>query len=56
VLDDGPWFFRGNAVLLEEYDGISKPSTMEFKNLSLWARVYDLPTSFRTQNIGHQIG
>jgi hypothetical protein len=56
VLDDGPWFFRGNAVLLEEYDGISKPSTMEFKNLSLWARVYDLPTSFRTQNIGHQNG
>jgi hypothetical protein len=42
--------------LLEEYDGISKPSAVEFKNLSLWACDYDLPTSFRTLNIGHQIG
>lgn len=56
VLDDGPWFFRGNAVLLEEYDGITKPSTVKFRNLNIWVRVYDVPTGFRTKNIGRQIG
>jgi len=56
VLDDGPWLFRGNAVLLEEYDGITKPSIVKFKDLSIWVRVYDLPTGFRTENIGRQIG
>jgi hypothetical protein len=56
VIDEGPWIFRGNAVLIEEYDGITKPSTVKFKNLPIWAHIYDLPTGFRTESIGHQIG
>lgn len=56
VLDDGPWLFRGNPMLLEEYDGIRKPSSVKFQNLNIWARVYDLPTGFRTKNIARQIG
>jgi len=56
VMDEGPWIFRGHAVLLEEYDGVTKPSKVEFKTLSIWARVYDLPTGFRTENIGRQLG
>jgi hypothetical protein len=56
VIDEGPWIFRGNDVLIDEYDGITKPSTVKFKNLAIWARIYDLPTGFRTESIGHQIG
>jgi hypothetical protein len=57
VMDEGPWIFRGHAVLLEEYDGITKPSKMKFKNLNVWVRIYDLPTGFRTnKNIGRQLG
>ena len=26
VMEEGPWIFRGHAVLLEEYDGVTKPS------------------------------
>ena len=55
-MDGGPWFFRGDAVLLEEYDGITKPSMVKFRNLNLWVQVYDVPTGFRTKNIGRQIG
>jgi hypothetical protein len=29
---------------------------VEFKTLSIWARVYELPTGFRTENIGRQLG
>ena len=56
VMNEGPWIFRGNAVLLEEYDGITKPSKVKFKSVAMWARIYDLPTGFRTKNIGHQLG
>ncbi|TVU49586.1 hypothetical protein EJB05_00900, partial [Eragrostis curvula] len=56
VMDEGPWFFRGNAVLLEEYDGITKPSSVKFKYFAMWVRIYDLPTGFRTKNIGRQLG
>ncbi|XP_021303063.1 uncharacterized protein LOC8083790 [Sorghum bicolor] len=56
VMDEGPWIFRGHAVLLEEYDGITKPSKVRFKYLATWVRIYDLPTGFRTKNIGRQLG
>lgn len=56
VMEEGPWFFRGHAVLLEEYDGITKPSKVKFKYLAVWVRIYDLPTGFRTENIGRQLG
>jgi hypothetical protein len=56
VMEEGPWFFRGNIVLLEEYDGVTKPSIVKFKKLAIWARVYDLPTSFRNKKIRHQLG
>lgn len=56
VMDEGPWIFRGYAVLLEEYDGITKPSKIKFKKMIAWARIYDLPTGFRTTNIGRQLG
>jgi hypothetical protein len=55
-MDEGPWIFRGHAVLLEEYDGITKPSKVRFKYLATWVRIYDLPTGFRTMNIGRQLG
>ena len=56
VMNEGPWFFRGNVVMLKEYDGITKPSTVNFKKLAMWVRIYDLPTAFRTENIGRQLG
>lgn len=43
VMDEGPWIFRGYVVLLEEYDGITKPSKIKFKNMIAWVRIYDLP-------------
>lgn len=36
VMDEGPWIFRGNAVLLEEYDGITKPLMVKFNDLAIW--------------------
>jgi hypothetical protein len=56
VMEEGPWLFRGNAVLLEKYDGVTKPSTVKFKKLAIWAHVYDLPTSFRNKKIRRQLG
>lgn len=51
VMDEGPWIIRGYAVMLEVYDGVSKPSSVVFKNLVMWVRLYDLPTAFWKESI-----
>lgn len=56
VMDEGPWFFRGNVVLLEEYDGITKPSKVKLNKLAIWVHICDLPTGFKTERVGRQIG
>lgn len=43
-MEDGPWICRGHAVLLEEYDEITKATKVKFKSLASWVRIYDLPT------------
>ena len=36
VMQDGPWNFRGDAVLLAPYDGITKPSTIKLETIYIW--------------------
>ena len=49
VMGDGPWTFKGKAVVLSEYDGFTKPSTIELLKFEIWARVSDLPPAYPGQ-------
>ena len=49
VMEDGPWAFRGDAVILAEYDGFTKPSTIKLDKLAIWAQIHDFPDGYVSQ-------
>lgn len=55
VMEEGPWIFRGNAFLVAEYDGVTRPSAIKFEHMSVWVRIYDLPPTFMKEKIGRQL-
>ncbi|XBJ08347.1 hypothetical protein VPH35_013683 [Triticum aestivum] len=36
VMQEGPWNFRGNAVIITPYDGITKPTEVKLDTLDIW--------------------
>jgi hypothetical protein len=45
----GPWNFRGNPILIEEYDGFTKPSEIELFFIDIWIQIHDHPVGFCPQ-------
>lgn len=43
VMHEGPWNFRGDAVLLAPYDGITKPSTIKLESIDIYIQIHDVP-------------
>lgn len=43
VMQDGPWNFRGDAVIIASYDGISKPLTVKLETIDIWIQIHDVP-------------
>lgn len=46
VMEEGPWNFKGKAVILAEYDGFTKPSSIELNKIDIWIQIHDLPDGF----------
>jgi hypothetical protein len=44
--EGGPWNFGGNPVLIEEYNGFTKPSEVELFFFDIWIQMHDLPVGF----------
>jgi hypothetical protein len=44
--EGGPWNFRGNPVLIEEYDGFTKPSEVKLFYFDIWIQIHDLPIGY----------
>ena len=42
----GPWLFRNQALLIQEYDGFTNPTSVVLDKLDVWARVLKLPDNF----------
>jgi hypothetical protein len=42
-MDNGPWLFRGAAVVLAEYDGFSNVQDYKLDKVPVWARIQGLP-------------
>lgn len=45
-MDEGPWNYKGNVVILAEYDGFTKPSLVKLDSLEIWLQIHDLPDGF----------
>ena len=46
VMQDGPWNFRGHAVVITEYDGITQPSKVKLDTIDIWIQIHDVPTLY----------
>lgn len=43
ALSGGPWKFRGDALIVVRYDGLSRLSDVVIDSIPLWIRIYDIP-------------
>lgn len=54
-MDDGPWIFRGCALMLEEFDGATPtPSVIPSKVLA-WVQIHKVPPLYRSEKIIKQL-
>ncbi|KAM0910599.1 hypothetical protein ACQ4PT_014043 [Festuca glaucescens] len=51
VVHQGPWMFRGWAVLIEDYDGREDPEKVSFGGLFVWAQIHGIPELYRKVHI-----
>jgi hypothetical protein len=47
VVHQGPWTFRGWAVLIEDYDGREVPEKVPFGELFVWAQIHGILELYR---------
>ena len=50
-MNGGPWLFRNQAVLIEEYDGFTNPNTIILSKIAVWARVLKLPDNYLKEHV-----
>lgn len=43
VLNEGPWAFDGNILLLKKLTRLEQPSEIQFRNARFWVKVCDVP-------------
>jgi len=55
ALEEGPWAFDGDVLLLKELDIHEQPSKIEFTSAHFWLKIYELPMSMRNLKFAEQI-
>ncbi|KAI5013542.1 hypothetical protein ZWY2020_036019 [Hordeum vulgare] len=46
VMEEGPWSFKGKAVIMAPYDGFTRPSTIVLDKIEIWAQIHDFPEGY----------
>ncbi|KAK1670376.1 hypothetical protein QYE76_058535 [Lolium multiflorum] len=46
AMHQGPWLFRDQALIIEEYDGFTNPKTVKLDRVGVWAQVHKLPDNY----------
>ena len=47
VEQGGPWHFRQNAVIIEPYDGLGAPESVDLNFIKAWIQIHKLPIGYR---------
>jgi hypothetical protein len=42
VLEGRPWLFEGNLFLVDDFNGLTPPTHIEFDKVAFWMRMYNL--------------
>jgi hypothetical protein len=56
VIEGGPWWHKGDAVVVAHYDGLLQPSEIRIQDRGLWVRVYDLSVAMMKLAIAQKLG
>jgi hypothetical protein len=51
ITKEGPWLFRQNAVLIEPYDGLAAPESVDLNFFDAWVQIHKLPDGYRTKSL-----
>jgi hypothetical protein len=43
AMHQGPWLFRDQALIIEEYDGFTNPLSVKLDKITVWAQIHKLP-------------
>ena len=55
IMEEGPWLFRGGALMLEEYDGATVTPSVMPNRVQAWIQIHKLPPLYRTEAILKQL-
>ncbi|KAL5806377.1 hypothetical protein ACOSQ4_029110 [Xanthoceras sorbifolium] len=55
VLEGGPWSFDKHLLILQEVDGTSRVSNIEFRYVSFWIQFHNLPLSCLNKERGLRV-
>ena len=47
-MNEGPWAFDGNLLLVKEWTGLEQPSELEFSIALFWVKPYDVLVARQT--------
>lgn len=56
VLDGQPWCYEHTILILNEFDGRTPPSQMEFISSPIWVQIHDMPLGCMNRRMGMKIG
>ncbi|KAK3122179.1 hypothetical protein QOZ80_8BG0666110 [Eleusine coracana subsp. coracana] len=56
VVEGGPWWHRGDALIVVDYNGIVRPSEVTIDSIALWVRFYDLPPVMMNEDFTVKLG
>jgi hypothetical protein len=56
VLEGRPWSFDRFVLVLNEFDGKTPPSQMQFRHSPIWVQIHDMPLLCMTKVVGEKIG
>jgi hypothetical protein len=47
----GPWLFRDQGLIMEEYDGFTNPSSIKLDKITVWAHIHKLPDNYLKEHV-----
>jgi hypothetical protein len=55
IMEDGPWLFRGCALMVEPFDGSMVTPTIIHKGVQAWIQIHKIPPLFRNKDVLDQL-
>ena len=56
ALEDGPWMFDKELVVVEDYDPAKRIEDCDFDEIPIWVRIFNLPLGMMHEDSAEEIG